>query len=182
MRGLLRQAHRLVRRAERHPQPGPLGRDTPSMRRSAWKKSNDHGARASAANRARRAVATAIRGGHRLTSPRVSDTSTSSVNVFMDARRPKNLLQHRAEQERAAAGERRLVHGEPHLEAAREHDGPRHGQPAGPRARRPPGARPAPGAARAHPPRRRPPGRRRARAARAAPSRPASRSRSVTAR
>ena len=31
--------------------------ETPSMRRSAWKKSNDHGARASAANSATRAAA-----------------------------------------------------------------------------------------------------------------------------
>ena len=103
------------------------------MRRRAWKKSKFQGARASAANRRYTSCRAAIRGGHRLISPRRSDTRTSSVNVFIDARRAKTCSSTVPSRNALAPANAASSTVMPDLQSAPEDDGAGRGQPPGAR-------------------------------------------------
>src|SRR5206468_8916998 len=88
-RDLLRQAYGLVVRAQRRPQPRPVGEGAldPPQRLEEIERPG------LARERVEQRYASCrvpIRGGHLLISPRLSDTSTSSVNVFIEASRPNS--------------------------------------------------------------------------------------------
>src|SRR5262245_50171781 len=87
-RRLLRDADRLVRRAQRLAQTRPVGEQAFDAAQGL-EEIEIPGRPRQRREEPYTSCRAAIRGGHRLISPRRSDTSTSSVNVFIDARRAK---------------------------------------------------------------------------------------------